>query len=88
MQSIDSEYGLNRGNLSIDSRLSAGSTQSDMPRIRKKKRGLMGKLRSLAKSGRGAESDASVSHEKRLENPSNPSLFLATWIRLRFELGW
>lgn len=60
MQSIDSEYGIRRGDSSIDSRLSAGSTQSDMPRIRKKKRGLMGKLRSLTKGGRGAESDASV----------------------------
>lgn len=59
MQSIDSEYGLGRDS-SMDSRLSGGSTQSDMPRgTRKKKRGLMGKLKSLAKS-RGAESDVSV----------------------------
>lgn len=60
MQSIDSEYGIRRGDSSMDSRLSAGSTQSDMPRSRKKKKGLMGKLRSLTKS-RGTESDASVS---------------------------
>lgn len=59
MQSIDSEYGIRRGDSSMDSRLSAGSTQSDMPGRRKKKKGLMGKLRSLTKSGR--ESDASVS---------------------------
>lgn len=63
MQSIDSEYGIRRGDLSIDSRLSAGSTQSDMPRggTRKKKRGLMGKLRSLTKSRHGTESEGSVS---------------------------
>lgn len=62
MQSIDSEYGgmMNRDS-SLDSRLSGGSTQSDMPRHRKKKRGLMGKLRSLAKGSKGNESDASVS---------------------------
>jgi hypothetical protein len=45
----------------MDSRLSAGSTQSDMTGRRKKKKGLIGKLRSLTKGGRGAESDASVS---------------------------
>lgn len=61
MQSIDSEFG---GGMvrdsSMDSRLSAGSTQSDMPRgPRKKKRGIMGKLRSLTK-GKGAESEGSV----------------------------
>jgi len=61
MQSIDSEYGIRRGESSMDSRLSAGSTQSDMPNRRKKKKGIMGKLRSLAKSSRGTESDASVS---------------------------
>lgn len=60
MQSIDSEYGIRRGDSSIDSRLSTGSTQSDMTGRRKKKKGLMGKLRSLTKSSRGAESDASV----------------------------
>lgn len=60
MQSIDSEYGLLVRDSSMDSRLSGGSTQSDIPRgTRKKKRGLMGKLKSLAKS-RGAESDVSV----------------------------
>lgn len=62
MQSIDSEYGIRRGDLSIDSRLSTGSTQSDVTGRRKKKKGLIGKLRSLTKSGRGAESDASVKH--------------------------
>lgn len=60
MQSIDSEYGIRRGDSSMDSRLSAGSTQSDMPGRRKKKKGLMGKLRSLTKGTRGAESDVSV----------------------------
>lgn len=60
IQSIDSDYGayLTMGReSSLDSRLSTGSTQSDLPRgPRKKKRGLMGKLRSLTKS-RGTESD-------------------------------
>lgn len=59
MQSLDSEYGIRRGDVSVDSRISVGSTQSDMPGRRKKKKGIMGKLRSLA--GRGTESDASVS---------------------------
>ena len=66
MQSIDSEYGIRRGDASMDSRLSAGSTQSDMPGRRKKKKGLMGKLRSLTGGGRGAESDASVRFQDRL----------------------
>jgi hypothetical protein len=61
VQSIDSEYGIRRGDSSIDSRLSVGSTQSDMPNRRKKKKGIMGKLRSLTKSTRGNESDMSVS---------------------------
>lgn len=60
MQSIDSELGGLVRDSSMDSRLSGGSTQSDMPRgPRKKKRGLMGKLRSLTK-GRTAESEGSV----------------------------
>lgn len=60
MQSIDSDYGQLIRDQSMDSRLSGGSTQSDLPRgTRKKKRGLMGKLKDLAKS-RGAESDVSV----------------------------
>jgi chromosome segregation ATPase len=59
MQSLDSEYGIRRGDVSVDSRISVGSTQSDMPGRRKKKKGIMGKLRSLA--SRGTESDASVS---------------------------
>ncbi|XP_037040029.1 centrosomal protein of 290 kDa isoform X1 [Bradysia coprophila] len=60
MQSIDSELGGMVRDSSMDSRLSAGSTQSDMPRgPRKKKRGIMGKLRSLTK-GRTAESEGSV----------------------------
>lgn len=45
----------------LDSRLSGGSTQSDVPqRPRKKKSSLMGKLRNLAKSGRNSESEISV----------------------------
>lgn len=60
MQSIDSELGGMVRDSSMDSRLSGGSTQSDMPRgPRKKKRGLMGKLRSLTK-GKAAESEGSV----------------------------
>lgn len=64
MQSIDSEMGGGAGafirDSSMDSRLSAGSTQSDMPRgTRKKKRTLMGKLRSLTKGSR-QDSDVSV----------------------------
>lgn len=71
MQSIDSEFGggMVRDN-SMDSRLSGGSTQSDMPRgARKKKpRGLMGKLRSLtgAKASRVADSEGSVSGRNNL----------------------
>lgn len=60
VQSIDSEYGIRRGDSSMDSRLSTGSTQSDMTGRRKKKKGIMGKLRSLTKSSR-ADSDISVS---------------------------
>lgn len=64
MQSIDSEMGANGGFIrdsSMDSRLSGGSTQSDMPRgTRKKKRTLMGKLRSLTKGSRNADSEVSV----------------------------
>ncbi|XP_055594715.1 myosin-2 heavy chain [Uranotaenia lowii] len=64
LQSLDSEYGAmiraNRDS-SLDSRLSGGSTQSDMPRMRKKKRGIMGKLRSLSLSrNKGSESDYSI----------------------------
>lgn len=61
MQSIDSELGGFVRDSSMDSRLSGGSTQSDMPRGPRKKRrsGIMGKLRSLTKS-RGAESEGSV----------------------------
>lgn len=63
MQSIDSDYGQLSRDPSMDSRLSGGSTQSDLPRgTRKiKKRSLMGKLKSLAKSRGGADSDVSVS---------------------------
>lgn len=60
MQSIDSEFGGMGRDSSMDSRLSGGSIQSDMPHgQRKKKRSLMGKLRSLTKS-KGAESEGSV----------------------------
>ncbi|KFB39173.1 hypothetical protein ZHAS_00006510 [Anopheles sinensis] len=60
LQSIDSDYGMMRRDSSLDSRLSTGSTQSDMPRMRKKKRGIMGKLRSLSLTrSKGAESDYS-----------------------------
>ncbi|XP_059616735.1 myosin heavy chain, striated muscle [Phlebotomus argentipes] len=59
LQSIDSELGGMVRDSSLDSRLSAGSTQSDLPRgPRKKKRGIMGKLRSLTKT-KSIESDAS-----------------------------
>ncbi|XP_037957253.1 myosin-2 heavy chain isoform X2 [Teleopsis dalmanni] len=65
IQSIDSELGgLVRDSSfdsRLDSRLSGGSTQSDIPRgPRKKKKGLMGKLRSLTKSGRNSESEISI----------------------------
>lgn len=63
MQSIDSEIGgaVFVRDSSMDSRLSGGSTQSDLPRgARKKKRGFMGKLRGLTKSNK-ADSDISVS---------------------------
>lgn len=62
VQSIDSEYGIRRGDSSMDSRISTGSTQSDVTGRRKKKKGIMGKLRSLTKSSR-AESDNSVKFE-------------------------
>uniref|UniRef100_A0A1Q3FM92 Putative myosin-2 heavy chain n=1 Tax=Culex tarsalis TaxID=7177 RepID=A0A1Q3FM92_CULTA len=62
LQSLDSEYGpMMHRDSSLDSRLSGGSTQSDMPRMRKKKRGLMGKLRSLSLTrNKGSESDFSI----------------------------
>lgn len=68
IQSIDSDihYG-GVGNYgrdsSLDSRLSGGSTQSDLPRgTRKKKRSLMGKLKSLTtKSSKNHDTDGSVS---------------------------
>ncbi|XP_058448086.1 myosin-2 heavy chain isoform X2 [Malaya genurostris] len=62
LQSLDSEYGaMIHRDPSLDSRLSGGSTQSDMPRMRKKKRGLMGKLRSLSLTrNKGSESDFSI----------------------------
>ncbi|KAL1376489.1 hypothetical protein pipiens_004377 [Culex pipiens pipiens] len=63
LQSLDSEYGamMHNRDSSLDSRLSGGSTQSDMPRMRKKKRGLMGKLRSLSLTrSKGSESDFSI----------------------------
>ncbi|XP_065081064.1 myosin-11 isoform X2 [Ochlerotatus camptorhynchus] len=63
LQSLDSEYGARyQRDSSLDSRLSGGSTQSDMPRMRKKKRGLMGKLRSLSltRGSKGSESDFSI----------------------------
>lgn len=67
IQSIDSEMQYGGGgnyarDASLDSRLSGGSTQSDLPRARKKKRGLMGKLKSLTKSSKHtADTDGSVS---------------------------
>ncbi|CAD6997122.1 unnamed protein product [Ceratitis capitata] len=61
MQSIDSELGGMMRDSSFDSRLSGGSTQSDVPRgPRKKKKSLMGKLRSLTKSSRNSESEVSI----------------------------
>ncbi|XP_034099483.1 myosin-1 isoform X3 [Drosophila albomicans] len=65
MQSIDSELGglVRDSSLDsrLDSRLSGGSTQSDLPRgPRKKKKSLMGKLRSLTKSSRNSESEISI----------------------------
>ncbi|XP_039226901.1 rootletin isoform X1 [Drosophila yakuba] len=65
MQSIDSELGglVRDSSLDsrLDSRLSGGSTQSDLPRgPRKKKKGIMGKLRSLTKSSRNSESEISI----------------------------
>lgn len=52
-----------------DSRLSGGSTQSDIPRgPRKKRKTLMGKLRSLSlsKNGRNSESEVSVCKFKKV----------------------
>lgn len=68
IQSIDSELQYGGGNYgrdsSLDSRLSGGSTQSDLPRggTRKKKRGLMSKLKGLtSKSSKNNDTDGSVS---------------------------
>lgn len=66
IQSIDSELQYGGGGYardsSLDSRLSGGSTQSDLPRgTRKKKRSLMGKLKSLTKSSKNNDTDGSVS---------------------------
>lgn len=75
IQSIDSEhYGAGGGgggasgsrtynrDSSMDSRLSGGSTQSDLPRgTRKKKRSLMGKLKNLTRSSKASDNDGSVS---------------------------
>lgn len=69
VQSMDGGYGGVGGNggggfnrdSSMDSRLSGGSTQSDLPRNRRKKKsGLMGKIRNFAKS-KGSENETSVS---------------------------
>lgn len=65
IQSIDLELPYGGGNygrdLSMDSRLSGGSTQSDLPRgTRKKKRGIMGKLKNLTRSSKVNDSDGSV----------------------------
>lgn len=65
IQSIDSELQYGGGNYgrdsSMDSRLSGGSTQSDFPRgTRKKKRGIMGKLKNLTRSSKVNDSDGSV----------------------------
>lgn len=62
VQSVDGSYtgGFNRDS-SMDSRLSGGSTQSDIPRTRRKKKGgLMGKIRNFAKS-RSGENETPVS---------------------------
>lgn len=64
--SIDSEAGNSRTivytrDSSLDSRLSGGSTQSDLPR-RRKKRGLMGKLKNLTRSSKASDNDGSVSN--------------------------
>lgn len=70
IQSIDSEHYAGGGETgtrtynrdsSMDSRLSGGSTQSDLPRgTRKKKRGLMGKLKNLTRSSKASDNDGSV----------------------------
>lgn len=67
IQSIDSDVHYGGGNYardsSLDSRLSGGSTQSDLPRhtTRKKKRGIMGKLKNLTRSSSKAnDTDGSV----------------------------
>lgn len=74
IQSIDSEFEFGGGaggaggggnhvrDSSLDSRLSGGSTQSDLPRhTRKKKRGIMGTLKQLARSSSKAnDTDGSV----------------------------
>lgn len=88
MQSIDSELGGMVRDSSmdsrLDSRLSGGSTQSDLPRgPRKKKKGLMGKLRSLTKSSRNSESEISVGDPK--EDLLSSVLFLLSFIALQIQ---
>ncbi|KAI9578574.1 hypothetical protein GQX74_009148 [Glossina fuscipes] len=78
MQSIDSELGgLVRDSSMdsrLDSRLSGGSTQSDIPRgPRKKKKGLIGKLRSLTMSSRNSESEISVSARLNVRETFKPT---------------
>lgn len=63
--SMDSEIQFGGGGYSrdssMDSRLSGGSTQSDLPRTtRKKKRSLMGKLKNLTRGSSKADTDGSV----------------------------
>lgn len=87
MQSIDSEMGGGGGGTfmrdsSMDSRLSAGSTQSDMPRgTRKKKRSLMGKLRSLTKGSRN-DSEASVCWTTNTTNQKRCKIFISLYFTL------
>lgn len=82
IQSIDSEFEFGGGggggaggasgnhvrDSSMDSRLSGGSTQSDLPRhTRKKKRGIMGTLKQLTRSSSKAnDTDGSVRSSHKL----------------------
>lgn len=69
--SIDSEVGNSHSlvyarDSSLDSRLSGGSTQSDLPR-RRKKRGLMGKLKNLTRGSKASDNDGSVNNNAKPE---------------------
>lgn len=90
IQSVDSEsYAVNYSrDSSMDSRLSGGSTQSDLPRgTRKKKRGLMGKLKNLTRgSSKTSDNDGSVRVRITITCPFMCSINLINFLNRLFTL--